>query len=164
MEHVMTARTATRAVLLACALTLAPAACDSTPASPAPPAPGTPAPNPYQAHVRARSYAIHLAPASTGTRGGSAAAAITITAPRDQLCWTITGLAGVPAPLFAHIHRGTSGSNGPVVVPLGTRYQPAGCARGIAPALLAAIEARPAGYYLAIHTRAQPLGAVRAQL
>jgi hypothetical protein len=89
---------------------------------------------------------------------------ISITAPGDQLCWSITRLSGVPAPLFAYVHRGARGSAGPVVVPLGSRYQPTGCVKGIAPALLSHIEANPAGYYLAIHTRTNPAGAIRGQL
>jgi hypothetical protein len=60
----MAARTAIRTLLLAWVLVLAPASCGGTSASQ--PAPARPAPNPYQAHVKARSYAIHLGPASAG--------------------------------------------------------------------------------------------------
>ena len=157
------------AVLALGAVTLA--GCDGSRGNPPPnqvaPPPATPAPNPFQADIVGRSYALTLAPAtkpSPRAQAGSAAAIITITAAKDEICWTITHLAGVPDPSFAYIQRGRAGDTGPVVVPLGTRYQPSGCVTGVAPGLLTSFEARPSGYYLAIHDRAHPFGAIRGQL
>lgn len=147
------------------ALVLALAGCAGAPAGePPPPRPAKPASNPFQADVTARSYTLNLAGTPARTRSASAAATLAITAARDQVCWKITRLAGVPAPQFAYIHRGGPGTSGPVVIPLGTRYRPAGCVTEVAPALLAGIEARPADYYLAIHDQAHPQGAIRGQL
>lgn len=134
---------------------------------PPPPPPATPAANPFQHRVTGRGFTIALAgendvPAAGGH--SSAAAAVTIHRANDRVCWTVTRLTGVPAPLYAYIHRGSAGAAGPVVIPLGARYAPAGCVTGVAPALLVQIEAHPRGYYLAIHNRQYPAGAVRGQL
>ena len=160
-----TARTAAQLLLPACMLVLA--GCTVAAARTPLPPPHRPAGNPYQAGVRARAYTVALTAAAlpgTAARDASATAAISIAAARDEVCWSITALSHVPSPLFAYIHRGTRGSSGPVVVPLGSQYRPSGCVTGIAPALLTRIEARPGAYYLAIHNRAEPLGAVRGQL
>lgn len=160
-----TARPPLTSLALAAALVLALAGCAAAPArEPAPPRPARPAANPFQADVTARSYTLNLAGTPARARGVSAAATLAITAARDQVCWKITRLAGVPAPKFAYIHRGGPGTSGPVVIPLGTGYRPTGCVTDVAPALLAGIEARPAGYYLAIHDQAHPQGAIRGQL
>lgn len=132
---------------------------------PSPPPPASPAVNPFQAQVQPRSYPVTLTWAQqNAAQRRTATAVITIRPARDQVCWSITQLAGVPDPLFAYIHRGPPGAAGPVVVPLGTRYAASGCTAGVAPALLAQLESAPGGYYLAIHTSSQPSGAVRGQL
>ena len=134
---------------------------------PSPPPPASPARNPFQRSVAARAFTLTLTganavPPAAGHSFG--AAAVDIGGPGDRVCWKISGLHGVPAPLYAYIHRGQAGTAGPVVVPLGAGYAPAGCVTGIAPALLVQIERRPGGYYLAIGDRQHPAGAVRAQL
>ncbi len=66
----------------------------------------------------------------------------------------------------AHIHRGGAGVNGPVVVPLGTPGADgtsSGCATAPA-ALIDEILANPAGFYVNVHTKEHPAGAIRAQL
>jgi len=156
--------TAIRIAMTAGMLALAGCATSSHPPFPRP---TRPAVNPFQAEVTGHAYALTLSDGHGGKTASAATAGsarIVITAARDQVCWTITRLSGVPGPLYAYIHRGQADVAGPVILSLGTGYQPAGCVTGVAPALLAAIETRPAGYYLAIHTVARAAGAVRGQL
>lgn len=80
-----------------------------------------------------------------------------------KVCWQLTysGLGGKPT--AAHIHRGRPGTAGPVVVPLGGAFTPRGCTT--APAAVArSIERSPAAFYVNIHTRTYPGGAIRGQL
>jgi CHRD domain len=83
-----------------------------------------------------------------------------------RICYqlTVRDLSG--RAVAAHIHRGAAGVAGPVVVPLKTPNA-AGNAKGCAKAkraLVRAILARPSRYYVNVHTREFPGGAVRAQL
>jgi hypothetical protein len=66
----------------------------------------------------------------------------------------------------AHIHRGATGVNGPVVVPFnapGADGNSSGCATST-PALVAEIKGAPAGFYVNVHTKEHPAGAIRNQL
>jgi len=64
-----------------------------------------------------------------------------------------------------HIHRGAPGADGPVVVPFEAKDINAGRACVAAGTAVAkAIAADPAAYYLNIHTKAAPAGALRGQL
>jgi uncharacterized Zn-binding protein involved in type VI secretion len=140
--------------------------CGGSLSKPQPP-PVKPAINPAQGQVADHGYPVVL----SGTRGPhgqaiapTARATITIKRGSDQLCWNITDANGLADPIHAYIRRGNSRSTGPIVVPLGNGYRPAGCEQGTAPALLVRIEARADQYYLEISTRSQPLGAARGQL
>ena len=72
---------------------------------------------------------------------------------------------GVAPPLlFAHIHKGAKGTSGNIVVALpGSSYQASGCVPASS-AILRTIEADPHGYYVNIHSKKYPGGAIRAQL
>jgi hypothetical protein len=66
----------------------------------------------------------------------------------------------------AHIHRGGAGVNGPVVVPFtapGADGNSSGCAPADA-ALIDEILGNPPGFYVNVHTKEHPAGAIRSQL
>jgi hypothetical protein len=77
---------------------------------------------------------------------------------------------GISAPTLGHIHQGAAGVNGDVKVPLFTTAMPATvtAAAGVLtvsdPAIADALRANPAGFYLNLHTKEFPGGAVRGQL
>jgi len=95
-----------------------------------------------------------------GPAAGSGKAELTIAGRR--VCWELK-VGGIGAPLAAHVHRGRAGVAGPVVVPLGTTYARKGCATATL-TITNAILARPAGFYVNVHTAKYPAGAVRGQL
>lgn len=99
-----------------------------------------------------------------GATDASAQGRFRIDTAAGQLCYSVTaeGLADAAA---MHIHRGAAGTNGPVVIPLDPKKIGAGesCTTAEA-ALLDAVIADPAVYYLNVHTPAFPAGAVRDQL
>lgn len=77
---------------------------------------------------------------------------------------------GISAPTLGHIHQGVKGVNGDVKVPLFGTPMPANitAAAGVVtvsdPAIADALRANPAGFYLNLHTKEFPGGAVRGQL
>lgn len=105
-----------------------------------------------------------------GDPDGHARVTITVEAAQGKVCYDIrkTKLETTQA---AHIHKGKAGVSGPVVVPLIQKPTGAGKGKitgcvttGFTKAVLAAIKANPAGYYVNIHTKKYPGGAVRGQL
>ncbi len=90
----------------------------------------------------------------------SGSADVTVTG--SKVCWRFQ-LNGVDNPTAAHIHRGSATESGPVVVPLGTAFEPDGCTTSTQ-AVTAAILRTPAGYYVNVHSAKYPDGAVRGQL
>jgi hypothetical protein len=95
-----------------------------------------------------------------GAPGGHGSA--TIRVKEQSVCWRLV-VAGIDRPRAAHIHEGRPGRAGPVVVPLGKSYRATGCAR-VAAAVARGLLARPSAYYVNVHTKRYPLGAVRGQL
>jgi hypothetical protein len=99
---------------------------------------------------------------TNGAPGGSGTARITLNPKTGEACWTLT-YTGIGKPLSAHVHKGAAGEDGPVVIPLGDVYANKGCV--LTPeASLAKVSAHPDAYYVNIHTRKQPNGAIRGQL
>jgi len=77
---------------------------------------------------------------------------------------------GISAPTLGHIHQGAKGTNGDVKVPLWGTPMPdtvtaaAGVLTVSDPAIADALRADPTGFYLNLHTKEFPGGAVRGQL
>lgn len=84
-----------------------------------------------------------------------------------QLCWGIT-VKNVDTPVAAHIHRGRSNRNGPVVVTLAAPEQgdpgaSSGCAE-ISSSLARELKSNPNRFYWNVHTEDFPGGALRDQV
>lgn len=81
-----------------------------------------------------------------------------------RVCYTL-GVGSLANPTAAHIHRGAAQVAGPPVVVLATPTQNiADTCQPVAPALISEIVANPAGFYVNVHTKEHPSGAIRAQL
>ena len=83
-----------------------------------------------------------------------------------RVCYRLHA-ANVTLPtIAAHIHRGAAGVNGPVVVPFtapGADGSSSGCTVSTA-TLVDEITRSPAGFYVNVHTKEHPAGAIRGQL
>ena len=98
---------------------------------------------------------------------------------RQRVCFAV-GWTGITPPIFAHIHAGVAGTNGPVVVLFwdvpelvaagppaelpATVSAAAGCVDDQDPAVLRDIRQQPRAFYVNVHTREFPGGAIRGQL
>lgn len=97
-----------------------------------------------------------------GDPDGSAAALINLRSAGNEVC--IADFArGIAPPTAMHIHSGAHGVAGPIVVDLTAALNGVSCVPGD-PAVIAAIRANPAGFYLNIHNADFTAGAVRGQL
>jgi len=99
-------------------------------------------------------------PNATGT------AVVRIRKDAGQVCYRLRA-ANVTLPTVgAHIHRGGTGVTGPVVVPFtppGADGNSSGCTAASS-SLIDEIIGNPAGFYVNVHTKEHPGGAIRAQL
>lgn len=104
--------------------------------------------------------------AGTSEPNATGTAVVRIRQDAGTVCYRLHA-ANVTLPTAAaHIHRGTAGVNGPVVVPFtapGTDGNSSGCTNADA-ALIGEIIGNPGGFYVNVHTREHPAGAIRAQL
>ena len=101
-----------------------------------------------------------------GDPHGIGTAVITLIPSTSQICWYLQ-VSNLSSPAIgAHIHVAPAGVPGPVVVSL-TPPDASGTSQGcttVDPALIAAIIANPANYYVNVHTVDFPAGAIRGQL
>jgi hypothetical protein len=102
-----------------------------------------------------------------GDLDGRGSASATIDTDTNELCFGLTA-KDIAEPVAAHIHKGTKGENGPIVVPLtppsaGDPGASSGCV-AIDAALAKALAKNPRKYYWNIHTADFPGGAIRGQV
>ncbi|MDB5477166.1 MAG: hypothetical protein JWP49_2677 [Phenylobacterium sp.] len=99
-------------------------------------------------------------PKATGT------ASIRVNVGQNQVCWELTAKDLSAPAVAAHIHKGAKGASGPPVVPLtptDATGKSAGCAT-VDAAVAKDLIQDPDDYYVNIHTKAFPGGAIRGQL
>ena len=101
-----------------------------------------------------------------GDPDGSGTATITVNLGQEEVCWEINAAEIVLPAAAAHIHIGTAGEAGPVVVPLSAPDASgfsSGCTT-VDRALAKDILKNPEDYYVNVHTSVFPAGAIRGQL
>jgi hypothetical protein len=142
----------------------------STTAPGAPPATTTPAKGKtaQKGALPSRTYSVKMtgkAETPAGPPNASASAVVTLHGNTNQACWRFSKIHGVVGATYAHIHVGAKGTAGPVVVPLSTglKFMTKGCV-SVSATRIKAIERNPHGYYVNIHSKKYPIGAVRSQL
>ena len=106
-----------------------------------------------------------------GDTNGAGDAAIALDPVTDEVCFDVSW-SGIGRPFAAHIHRGSPSVAGPVRVELfasavglpRTIKAVAGCVRNVDSGLIDRIVANPQRFYVNVHNRAYPDGAIRGQL
>jgi CHRD domain-containing protein len=107
-----------------------------------------------------RTHLSGRADVPRGPRKGRGTARLTIRG--NRLCWRLS-VHGTDKPRAAQIHKGNPGEFGALIVSLGHRYKSRGCEH-VRAAVLAQVAQHPESFYLEVHTRRFPTGAVRGQL
>ena len=109
---------------------------------------------------------IHLQLRGTSEPNASGTAVLRIRKDAGLICYRLHAENVTLPTIAAHIHRGAAGVNGPVVVPFtapGANGTSSGCATA-ASSIIDDILANRAGFYVNVHTKEHPAGAIRAQL
>ncbi len=97
---------------------------------------------------------------------GTGTATLVLDPDAGTACWELTA-EGIDPVTISHIHEGTEGVDGGVVVDLdldGFEGTSEGCNEAAEAETLQAIIDDPAGYYVNLHNEAFPGGAIRGQL
>jgi len=112
--------------------------------------------------LKFEAYLLGKSEVPKGAPSGKGTAKITITG--TKVCWKFTGVKGIDKVTASHIHVGTAGKSGNVVVAFfAGSLKSTGCVTATA-AAVKGIEKNPKGYYVNIHTLKFPAGAIRGQL
>lgn len=103
-----------------------------------------------------------------GDPNGTGTAFINLKPASEMVCFNIT-FSRIGRPVAGHIHRGGRNTAGPILVPLfesGTgRSSPIrGCERDVSHQTIRQIKNNPAGFYVNLHNKTYPAGALRGQL
>jgi hypothetical protein len=148
---------------VALAISLGLAACGGSNATPSPGSSST-------TGTRSRPtelYTVALTGTAETPRGAPHGQGVAIIALHgaSRLCFRFAHLHGFVDATFATIQSGTAGHAGPVIVALssGPKLHHRGC-RAISPTVGQALAKGPSAYYVNVHSREYPAGAVRAQL
>lgn len=111
-----------------------------------------------------------LGPSQTGDPDGTGNISLTFNPVTGEVCYTLT-VANIDAPSAAHIHTGSAGSAGGVVVNFGSPIALGTKTCVLAGADMAAaitnvqrVTADPANFYVNVHNAAFPGGAIRGQI
>jgi CHRD domain len=99
-----------------------------------------------------------------GSSTGKGNARITLDSKKGQVCFTLAW-SKIKAPTASHIHKGAKGTAGPVVIAffVNPPAKHSGCVS--APkSTIATIIKNPGAYYVNVHTKDFPAGAIRGQL
>ena len=100
-----------------------------------------------------------------GDDDGSGTAHVVLITSEDRLCYSLEASDIEPA-TKAHIHEGTASERGPIVVKLDPPPEDrtsSGCT-DVNPALLRDLLEKPQSYYVDVHNKEFPHGAIRGQL
>jgi len=122
-------------------------------------------PGPYSATLLGSSEVASNGARGVGDRDGRGGA--TLVFDGNKFCYGIV-VTRIGTPVAAHLHRGVTGRNGPIVIPflaprLGNLGASSGCLT-ISRTLADQIRRDPGGFYVNVHTAAFRGGAVRGQL
>lgn len=100
-----------------------------------------------------------------GDPDGSGRAEIKIVGNYDKVCFKLSDIANIGPIVAAHVHHGVAGANGPPVFPLSKASDGTwqGCEDG-ASWSQNRIDGDPQDFYVNVHTKEFPGGAIRGQL
>jgi len=123
------------------------------------------------ADATGRTFDEHMTQEVTSTFAGDpdgvGTAVLTINVGQREVCWQ-TSVSNIALPATgSHIHAAAAGTAGPIVVPLSppdAAGQASGCAHDVDRDLLVDIVSNPDAYYVNVHSREFPPGAIRSQL
>ena len=167
-----------RLLALTVAAGIVAAACGGTAAAPSPsPTPSpTASPSPTPANVfKAELKSSNENPPISDAEGSCAGTAtVTFTGTSTKFDVTITGCPATTAINIGHIHEGATGVNGPVKIDSTLKAGELTLTNGSVtftrtnsasdPAVIAAVMANPAGYYVNFHSTLHVGGVIRGQL
>ena len=100
-----------------------------------------------------------------GDKDGSGTAHVTLITSEDRLCYSLEA-SDIKPGTKAHIHEGPPEERGPPVVDLDPPPEDrtsSGCT-DVSPALLRTLLEKPQSYYVDVHNKEFPRGAIRGQL
>jgi hypothetical protein len=99
-----------------------------------------------------------------GDRDGSGTVTLCVETKSRSLAYRFATLRRIGPPTAGHIHLGAPGTAGVVVVPFAAPSKLWAGTVSVTSTLLTSLLRHPARYYVNVHTKAYPNGAIRGQL